>query len=693
MLQRAVSWMLTAAMLFALIPLRARAEEPMPDEEPLPAEETLIPEETVPPEETALPEETELPEFSPEPEETPAPEPGLSAFAVLEPLPALPFADVPSGAWYHDAVQTLYALNLVSGVSSTAFSPSSALTAGQCAALSVRIYAAYHGAEIDVTQREGERWFDPWMRAARELNMLPAVWEGNQILTRQQALYLLYRTLPVSELQPIRTIERIPDLALTDAQYPEILCLYNAGIISGMDETGTLDGSGEITRAQYITLLSRLIQPAQRSAEPIRLPSGMSAFAVSEVPRTLPFADVKPGAYYFEPVCLLYHTGLVYGTDETHFSPSGTVTLAQAVVFSVRVYERYHGIPAQSDVSDMDEYLRRGVEYGVLPADWTGLDESAARAEVAYLIAHALPASELKTLRRVETLPDVAAGDPFSSEIFLLYRAGILNGNDAQRTFRGDSRVLRAELAAMLARLIDPAQRIGPDLKWVESIIQNAVAGYDGIWSVYLSDINSGRSLSVNPRRMWSASEVKLYVAGAVLEALENGTLQNSQTIQSQLKAMISWSSNEAWKSLASKLGGGSYSVGMGMVNAWADRNGYPDSGRRETYGNWNTTSAVDCGHFLERVLAGTNVSAAASAQMLEYLKAQEVTYKIPAGVPAGVPTANKTGELDDVENDAAIIYAPFGTYVLVILTENGSIRNVRNLSSIVYTAMEQATG
>ena len=45
------------------------------------------------------------------------------------------------------------------------------------------------------------------------------------------------------------------------------------------------------------------------------------------------------------------------------------------------------------------------------------------------------------------------------------------------------------------------------------------------------------------------------------------------------------------------------------------------------------------------------------------------------------------------MENDAAIIYAPFGTYVLVILTENGSIRNVRNLSSIIYSAMEQATG
>ena len=78
---------------------------------------------------------------------------------------------------------------------------------------------------------------------------------------------------------------------------------------------------------------------------------------------------------------------------------------------------------------------------------------------------------------------------------------------------------------------------------------------------------------------------------------------------------------------------------------------------------------------------------------MLALLKAQHVTTKIPAGVPSGVQTANKTGELSDVENDDAIVFAPFGTYVLVILTENGSIRNIRNLSSIIYTAMEQATG
>ena len=194
MLRRPISWMLSAAMLLALLPLQARADEPLPEEEPLPVEETVTPEETAQPEETAEPEETT------EPEQTPVPEPGLSAFDLSEPLTALPFADVPSGAWYFDAVQTLYALELVNGVSPTLFSPSSALTAGQCAALSVRIYAAYHSAQIDVTQQAGERWYDPWMRAARDLDMLPAAWAGDLVLTRQQALYLLYRTLPVSEL-------------------------------------------------------------------------------------------------------------------------------------------------------------------------------------------------------------------------------------------------------------------------------------------------------------------------------------------------------------------------------------------------------------------------------------------------------------------------------------------------------------
>lgn len=207
-------------------------------------------------------------------------------------------------------------------------------------------------------------------------------------------------------------------------------------------------------------------------------------------------------------------------------------------------------------------------------------------------------------------------------------------------------------------------------------------------WSVYVSDVSTGSSVSINNQRMWAASVVKLYVMVAVMEALENGTLKNSSEIQNELYNMITVSSNDAWVSLAKRLGGGNYSAGMSVVNDWARRNGYPDSGRLAGYAHYNTTSAEDAGHFLERVLAGTNVSASSSAQMLSLLKAQTRTWKIPAGVPSGVVTANKTGELDEVNNDAAIVFAPYGTYVLVVLTSGGTIADIKKLSSLVYAEL-----
>ena len=57
---------------------------------------------------------------------------------------------------------------------------------------------------------------------------------------------------------------------------------------------------------------------------------------------------------------------------------------------------------------------------------------------------------------------------------------------------------------------------------------------------------------------------------------------------------------------------------------------------------------------------------------MFALLQQQTRRHKIPAQMPAGVSTANKTGELADVENDAAIIFnAPVADLVIVFLSEN----------------------
>ena len=58
--------------------------------------------------------------------------------------------------------------------------------------------------------------------------------------------------------------------------------------------------------------------------------------------------------------------------------------------------------------------------------------------------------------------------------------------------------------------------------------------------------------------------------------------------------------------------------------------------------------------------------------------------------MPKEVKTGNKTGELDNVDNDAAIIWAPDCTYILCIMSSDtgGRIAEIRKLSSIVYDAI-----
>ena len=67
-------------------------------------------------------------------------------------------------------------------------------------------------------------------------------------------------------------------------------------------------------------------------------------------------------------------------------------------------------------------------------------------------------------------------------------------------------------------------------------------------------------------------------------------------------------------------------------------------------------------------------------------------TSKIPAGVPKEVKTGNKTGELDNVDNDAAIIWAPDCTYILCIMSSDagGRIPEIVRLSGMVYDGLNE---
>lgn len=60
------------------------------------------------------------------------------------------------------------------------------------------------------------------------------------------------------------------------------------------------------------------------------------------------------------------------------------------------------------------------------------------------------------------SIPDVYKSD---AAIYKLYRAGIFAGNDPSGTFRPNSPISRAEVAAVLVRMADPNSRVLFSLK------------------------------------------------------------------------------------------------------------------------------------------------------------------------------------------------------------------------------------
>ena len=222
------------------------------------------------------------------------------------------------------------------------------------------------------------------------------------------------------------------------------------------------------------------------------------------------------------------------------------------------------------------------------------------------------------------------------------------------------------------------------DFNSAVSKAQNSVGGN---WAAALVELDSGEQQSFNDSQMQAASLIKLYIMGAIYERYDTYILQDSD-IDSYLYSMITVSDNTAANNLVRILGSGNTDAGRSVVTAYCQSHGYGSTsmGRlllESTINGDNYTSVGDCARFLTDVY---NSELPHSAEMLSLLKQQTRTSKIPAGVP--VQTANKTGELDLVQNDAAIVFAE-RPYVLCVMSENVSagsaVAAIVELSSEVY--------
>ena len=192
----------------------------------------------------------------------------------------------------------------------------------------------------------------------------------------------------------------------------------------------------------------------------------VACLAASMIPAALaatPFVDVPNDAWYAQDVEKAYNTGLVNGKSATTYAPYDNLTYSEVIKLAACMHQRY--TTGSVTLTNGNPWYQSYVDYckgaGIISKDYNW-DQPATRAGYMEIFANALPEEALAQMNTVadNSIPDVSMMHPQASAIYKLYRAGILQGNDAQHNCNPSASIKRSEVAAILTRMMDPAERI-----------------------------------------------------------------------------------------------------------------------------------------------------------------------------------------------------------------------------------------
>ncbi|KAF0467917.1 serine hydrolase [Pediococcus pentosaceus] len=255
----------------------------------------------------------------------------------------------------------------------------------------------------------------------------------------------------------------------------------------------------------------------------------------------------------------------------------------------------------------------------------------------------------------------------------------------------------------------------------IQGTIDDAFGDMKGETSVYVSPTDSTEEVVSNSKAQRAASNIKLFILITAYQQVNEGklnlndkyTLKDSDkvngtgeirnmssgteiSIQDLLEDMMEDSDNTAANIVIRQLGG------MNKVNAQIKKIGAKDTKLERMLmdmdalkdGKDNYTSVADLGMVLKKIYNHQMVSTKYDNAMLDILKKNNNHTKLPHDLPEEATVYNKTGEFDDygVENDAAIFGNNKGSFVIVVMSQDGSrdeqIKKMISFGSVMYDGL-----
>ena len=261
-----------------------------------------------------------------------------SAFAV-----SVKFSDVPSNHWASSSITEMADKGIMSGIGNNLFAPSQQLSNAEFITMLVRQFYS------DKLGAEGSTWYAPFMDAAKSANILAGTSVGSNenlaasTINRYDMAQLMYNILKAQGVSTtsLSDTSKVADWASVPSTYRDAVSVcYNMGMLTGVDNKGTFNGTGVMDRAQAAVVMSRLIEVCSGGTPaptPTEKPAGSLTLTGDNI-----LSLSGDGSKYENGVFHLYNSGFEGSGGYITFNNPGYSTLT----FTVTVHEKEHSVAA-----------------------------------------------------------------------------------------------------------------------------------------------------------------------------------------------------------------------------------------------------------------------------------------------------------------------------------------------------------
>lgn len=263
------------------------------------------------------------------------------------------FTDVPDSHWASSSITEMADKGIMSGIGNNLFAPSNTLTGAEFVTMIVRHFYE------DKLGTEGEKWYSEFMDAAKSTNILTGTnvtAEGT--INRYDMAQLMYNVLKAEGIttSSLSDTSKVADWASVPSTYRDAVSVcYNMGMLTGVDNKGTFNGTGVMDRAQAAVVMGRLIEVCSGGTPSTptvpEKPAGSLTLTNDNILYLL-----GDGSKYEDGVFHLYDSGFEGTGGYIQFINNGYSTLT----FTVTAHDKDHKVTVDSSDSmiDTDQRLR-----------------------------------------------------------------------------------------------------------------------------------------------------------------------------------------------------------------------------------------------------------------------------------------------------------------------------------------------